>query len=226
MVKIHEKIWANYEQLKSIIGYYIALFCVLPLILILLSMIATGEVINSGEWSIIKPALIRGLKWAAIIMPIITALFVVWFLFYTDTVVFLDDSIVYYRWIFSKEGRTISYNEITECVFNDGLWKHNGRYITGRFILIYNKNKLILKMGLYYKLCQAIAIRLFDKELGLIDEDCKLKSIDDYFKVDFMSLSDGEQLAILKYYCKLMQGKYRTAEEILSMDDCTKQIKN
>ena len=224
MVKIHEKIWAHYEQLKSIIGYYITLFCILPLVLCGLSMLACGEIINTGEWVIIKPALIRGLKWYAIIMPIITILFIVWFLCYTDTVLFSDTSIDYYRWIFSKEARRISYNEISQCVFNDGLWKHNGQWIIGRFILIYNKNKLLLKMELYYKLCQAIIVVLSDKEIGLIDEDCKLRTLDNYFKVDFMSLSYEEQIAILKHYCKLMRSKHRTAEEILNMKT-SKRIK-
>lgn len=216
MVKSYKKIWANYEELKSIIGYYIALFCVLPLILMLLSMLVTGEAINSGEWSVIKPALIRGLKWDAIAMPIITMLFIIWFLFYTDTVVFLDESMIYYRWIFSKEGRIISYNEITQCVFNDGLWKHKGKYRRGRFVVIYQKKHLLLKVGLYYKICIELA-RVFPAKVRLTNEGCNLRTLDNYFKVDFMSLSYDQQLAVLKYYCKLMRGKYRTAEEILSM---------
>ena len=215
MVKNGKKIWAHYETLKGIIGYYIGLFCTIPILSMCFSCLASSKAIDSGAPDAIKVALLSGLGWAAIIIVVITILFIIWALFYTDTVVFSNTSIKYYRWPFSKDSREISYDEITECVFNDGLWWHKGQYKRGRKIWIYNKNKVILELELYYKLCLVIALTLRDKKIRVVADNLRLKTINNYFKIEFMNLSCEQQLAILKYYCKLARGKYRTGEEIL-----------
>jgi len=216
MVKEQKKLWAHYEKIKSIIGYYISLFLTIPILSMCLSCLLHSKQIDAGIEGAIKVALLSGLKWYAIIISVFTVLFIIWFLFCSDRVELTDNSIVYYRWIFSKKSQSISYDEITECVFCDGLWWHNDEYIHGRKIWIYNKNIIIFEIGLYYKLCLSIVLALRDKKIQLVDDSLSLNTIDNYFKIDFMSLSYDQQLAILKYYCKITRTKYKTGDEILS----------
>ena len=215
MVK-KQKLWAHYEQLKAILGYYITLFFVVPFCSLCFSALAHSKEIDGGVQGAVRTALLIGLKWYAVIMPIITVLFIIWFLCYSDRVEFTDNSILYYRWLFSKKTRTIPYDKITACVFSGGLWKHKGGYKRGRKIFIYNKNEVILEPELYYKLCLSIALILREKKIRVIGENSNLKTIDSYFKIDFMSLSYEQQLKILKYYCKFTRIKYKTGEEILN----------
>ncbi len=215
MVNEHKKIWAHYEQLKTILGYYITLFFVVPVLSLCFSGLAHSTEIDSGGQDAVKMAMLIGLKWYAIIMPIITMLFIIWFLCYSGTVEFTDNSIRYYRWIFSKKSRNISYNECTKCVFSDGLWRKRGEYVGGRKIRIFNKDNIILEIELYYKLCLSLIFKLNEKKVWLVDDARHLRTIDNYFKIDFMELPYEQQQALLKYYCKIIR-KYKTGEEILA----------
>ncbi len=210
------KLWARYGRVKLIVGTYIALFFIVPFLSMCLSCLLHSKEIDGGIEGAIRLALLIGLKWYAIIFSILTVLFIIWFLYSSDTVEFTDDSILYYRWIFSKKAHETSLSEITECVFSDGLWKHQGDYVRGRKIILYNKNNVILELELYHRICVDMILKLRNKRIHLVDDNSHLKTIDNYFKIDFMSLSYEQQLEILKYYCKLTRTKYKTGEEILS----------
>lgn len=218
MVSNQKKLWAHYEQIKMILGTYIALFFTVPFSTLCISLLAHSKEINGGVQDAVKTALLIGLKWYAIIMPIVTVLFIIWFLFYSDTVEFTDDCIKYYRWIFSKKARNIFYDNITECVISDGLWEHQGKYLPGRVIRIYNKNKIVLIPELYYKTCLAIIFKLSDKKVRLVGENDKLITVDKYFKIDFMSLTYEQQVKLMKWYCRLSGSKYKNAKQILKLD--------
>lgn len=211
----NKKLWAHYGQVTMIFGTYIALFFVVPFLSLCFSCLAHSSEIDAHVQDAVKTAILSGLKWYAIIMPIVTALFAIWFVCYSNRVEFTDTSILYFRFLRSKKSRSISYHEITECVFSDGLWKHSGDYVRGRKIFIYNKSKIILELELYDKLCLSIALILCDKKVRLVDDNDHLKTIDNYFKIDFMNLSADKQFKLLKYYCKSTHTKYKTGEEIL-----------
>ena len=210
-----QKLWAHYEQIRTIWGTYIALFFCVPALSLCFSCLAHKTEIDAEFQAGLKLALLVGLKWYAVIMPIITVLFVIWFIFYSDRVEFTEDSILYYRWIFSKKSYRTLYNEITKCILSDGLWLRQGKYVHGRKIIIYNKDTIILTLDLYYKLCLPFILNLSEKKVQLVDDNGKLKSINNYFKIDFTSLHCDQQLTVLKYYCKLCRTKYKTGEEIL-----------
>lgn len=58
-------------------------------------------------------------------------------------------------------------------------------------------------------------IRSFNKKIWMVGENNHLKTVDNYYKIDFMSLSLEHQWAVMKDYCKGNRPKYRTGEEIL-----------
>ena len=210
---VKRKLWAHYERLKFIVGTYITLFLSVPVLSILMSCLLHSSEIDAGGEGALKIAILSGLKWYGIIMPIVTVLFALWFLYYSDTVQFTDTCIQYYSWIYSKKYREIPYNKITQVVFCDGLWRHKGEYYRGRKIIFFNKNNIIFEPEISPELCLTVMLNLAKERVWLVNDNRNLKRVDAYFKIDFMSLSYDQQLAILKYYCN--RAKYKTGEEIL-----------
>ena len=134
---VKKKLWAHYERLKFIGGTYIALFFAVPLLSLGFNYFIYSSDIEDGVNGALWLAMLSGLKWYGIIMPLITVLFVLWFLYYSDTIDFANTSIQYHSWVFSKKYHEIPYSKITQVVFCNGLWKHKGEYYRGRKIIFY-----------------------------------------------------------------------------------------
>ena len=212
---VKKKLWAHYERVQSIVGYYIALFFILPILSVLVSCLLHSSEIDGGVEGAVRSAILSGLKWYGIIMSIVTVLFVLWFLYYSDVVQFTDTCIQYYSWMFSKKFREIPYDKITQVVFCTGLWRRKGEYYRGRKIIFFNKNNIIFEPEISPELCLTVMLTLAKERIWLVNDNRNLRRVDDYFKIDFMALTQEQQLAILKYYCKLTRTKYKTGEEIL-----------
>ena len=146
-----------------------------------------------------------------------TVIFVIWFLFSSSYVEFTDDNIVYFNRMFLNRSRKIPYSIITQIVFCDGLWKRKGKYYHGRKIIIFNNNNVVLIPDISPKLCLEIILTLPKAKIWLVNDDCCLRRIEDYFKIDFWELSSEQQFEILKYYCKITRTKYKTGNEILKI---------
>ena len=210
---VKKKLWAHYEQLRFIVGFYITLFFVVPILSVLMSCLLHSSEIDGGVDGAVRSAILSGLKWYGIIMPIVTVLFAIWFLYYSDTVTFTDTCIQYYSWLGSKKIREIPYDEITQVVLCDGLWRHKGEYYRGMKIIFFNKNNIIFEPEISPELCLSVILTLAKERIWLVNDNLNLRRVDAYFKIDFMALSRDQQIAILKYYCK--RTKYKTGEEIL-----------
>ena len=212
---VKKKLWAHYEQLRFIVGVYITLFFGVPLLSLGFSYLVHSSDIEDGVQGALRIAMLSGLKWYGIIMSIVTVLFVLWFLYYSDVVQFTDTCIQYYSWMFSKKFREIPYDKITQVVFCTGLWRRKGEYYRGRKIIFFNKNNIIFEPEISPELCLTVMLTLAKERIWLVNDNRNLRRVDDYFKIDFMALTQEQQLAILKYYCKLTRTKYKTGEEIL-----------
>ena len=53
------------------------------------------------------------------------------------------------------------------------------------------------------------------ERVWIVNQKQRLKKVDDYFKIDFMCLTQDQQLALFKFYCKPARAAYKTGEEIL-----------
>ncbi len=210
---VKKKLWAHNERLLLVVGIYITLFFGVLLLSFGFSYFVHSSDIEGGVEGALSLAMLIGLKWYGIIMPIVTVLFILLFLYYSDIVIFTGTCIQYYPWIFSKKFREISYDEITQVVFCDGLWRHKGEYYRGLKIIFFNKNNIIFEPEISTELCLSVMLNLGKERIWLVNDNLNLRRVDDYFKIDFMALSRIQQLAILKYYCK--RTKYKTGEEIL-----------
>lgn len=218
MVSKRQKLWAHFEQIKIIIELYIVLTLLVPLSSLCCSLLVHQADIGAGVQGAVKLAILSGLKWYAIIMPIITVLFAIWFICYSGRVEFTDTAILCYRFVFSRKKRGfVLYNDITECVFSDGLWKHRGNYKHGRKIVICNKGKTILELELYYKLC-LLLISILDKaKIRVISDNMNLQTLDKHYNIDFYNLKEEQQIKILKHYCKLVKSEKRDVNKILKI---------
>lgn len=214
---VKKKLWAHYEQLKFIIGLYIALFFAIPLLSLGFSYLVHSSDIENGVQGALRFAMMSGLKWYGIIMPIVTALFALWFLYYSDAVNFTDTCIQYRSWIGSKKVREISYDEISLCVLSGRLWltNHSLRRPRYRKIILYNKGVIIITFDIYSKLALMLILYLGENRFKLVSDKGNLKTVSKYYNISFMSLKYEDQLKIIKHYCKFNHFKYKTGEEIL-----------
>lgn len=214
---VKKKLWAHYEQLRFIVGFYIALFLIVPILSVLMSCLLHSSEIDGEIEGAVRSAILSGLKWYGIIMPIVTVLFALWFLYYSDTVQFTDTCIQYYSWLFSKKFREIPYDKISQCVLSGKLWLTNSSLQRPRHrkIILYNKGNIIITFDIYSKLALMLILYLGEDRFKLVSDKGNLKTVSKCYDIDFMSLSCIEQLKILNYYCKFNSPKNKTGEEIL-----------
>lgn len=215
MSKKSAKLWAHYEEVKFIIGLYIILIFAVLFFSLCVSLLAYSEDIDAGVQGAIKIAILNGAKWYTIIMPIITALFIVWFLYYSDRVLVIDSGIEYYRWLFTKKFRRIASDDVTECVLCARSWKDKRERRSGRKIILFHGANAIVVFDISIQLALALVKLLGENKFKIVSDKGGATRISHYYKIDFMNLSSEQQLAILEYYCRLTYKHYKTGEEIL-----------
>lgn len=213
---VKKKYWVYCDSLKTIIGLYITLFCVVFLFSLGFSFLAHSSAINTGVQDSIKAAVLNGLKWYGIIMPITTLFFIIWFIFKSDRVELTDTSIKYYRFISSKTSKEIKYNIITEGVLSCNLWNDKRERTTRRRMILFNKKDIIMEFDVSSTLALALVLHLGEEKFKIVSDRGNLKTMSKYFNVNFMNLNYEEQIKLLSYHCKWNCSKYKTGEEILN----------
>ena len=209
------KLWAHCEEVKFIIGLYIILIFAVLFFSLCFSLLAYSEDIDAGVQGAIKITILNGAKWYAIIMPIITALFIVWFFYCSDRVLVIDSGIEYYRWLFTKKFRRIPSDDVTECVLCARSWNDKRERRSGRKIILFHGANTIVVFDISIQLALALVKLLGENKFKIVSDKGGTTRISHYYKIDFMNLFSEQQLAILEYYCRLTYKRYKTGEEIL-----------
>lgn len=217
MVNKNKRFLTRYEKLDTIIKDYILLMFLFLLIAIYISLMKRAKDIDAGVPGTVGRAIFEGAKWTFIAMPLITVISVLRLIYNSSSVLLTENSMRCFKNILSKEYTEIFYDEIAFCVVKGRLWIYKGKKVWGRNILFYNKNRAIASFGIYAELALNLYLKIQDK-LKLVGENETLTTIDKYFKINFANLTYDEQLALLKYYCKMTYTKYKTGEQILSSD--------
>lgn len=216
MVIKQQKLWAYYETLKDILGYYITLLFTFPLLSLGFNLLVRSHDIDTGVQGAVKEAILSGFKWYAIIMLIITLLFAVWFIFKSGRIEFTDNSVLYFEYMFSKEKREIPYEQITQCIVLANIWNSKLNNKSKRRITLFDKDQVVLEADIYFVLAHKLYVKLGDNKFRLVGDNGNLITIGKYYKIDFANLNCEEQLMILKNYCRFMKKKYKTGEQILN----------
>lgn len=217
MSKKSAKLWAHSETIKkTIVEGYIIVFIAALIVSPCISMLVHSEEIDAGLHNAVKDAILIGLQWFAMIMAVITALCIVWFLFYSDRVVIIDTGIEYYRWLFSQKKKHIPADIISECVLCARLWNDKRERRRGNKILLFHKATTIMIFDISDKLALALLKLLGEYKFKIVNDKGGTTRISHYYKIDFMNLSSEQQLAILEYYYKFdLKKNYKPGEEIL-----------
>lgn len=207
-MKKNKKILAHFTTEKQILIDLIIAVIVIPYIIITIGLLKTHlDVSQTIYFSI---------KWCAIILPIVLIVLLGVAFFRSDSVVFKDNSLLYYKNIFSKTATEIKYSDITECVISDGLWRHKNGYQRGRKIFLYNKGNIVLTVEIYSVLMFMFSLKLHETKVRVVNDKCSLSSIGNYYKIDYNELSNEDKFKLCKHYCKLMKNKQREGTKILT----------
>ena len=218
-----KKFWAEHRKTMAVFEDYFVLYA---MVLILVTAINSMTAVKDVGWDvgfietmkILKPAFLISLKWSALIMIIPTVLAVLLFLFgrASSTIVFTEDSILYYKNILSKKPSTVvPYTEITECIVYGNISLKKKLRVWGWKIKIFHKTDVLLICGIYNKLVFALISSLGEDKVQLLTENDNLRTISKYYDIDFKSLTGKEQLKIVSYYCKTTHNPYKPGKEIL-----------
>lgn len=207
--------WAHYIKLRNIIGCYIGIIFAGMGIIVGCTCLANSEEIDAGIEGALEAAVLQGFEYYGVVMAVYTVITLLWLLWRSDRVELTDTSILYYRTIFSKQAREIDIDRVTKCVFNGRIWVHTIGHARGlRILVLTERDALITFFDLNRKLCVAM-LRAFPKKCWLVGESRRLKTVDNYFKIDFSSLTIEEQWAAMKDYCNGKGDLDKTGEEML-----------
>lgn len=213
MVKKEGKIWVYNTKLGTIISD--------PTILIMIAMVIfTAKLIKvSPSGDATAEGFFLALKFCgkclAIVVPIFFIIWSIRLFRLSAYIVFTDNTIKRYKHIFAKEYKEIHYTDITECVISHGLWKYKEGYKGKREIFLFNKGKCIAKYDINYRIMFMLYKHLESDKIRVIGDNGHKKTIDKFYKIDFMNLSDEQQIILCKDYCHDLKSDEIEGEKIL-----------
>ena len=207
MSRIEKKHLAHLQKIKEIVAYAIVTVVLVPLVAFCLGL-ALNDVSVSIAFAVCR-------KWSLIILPPLLAILLFFAFFCSDYIKFKDKSIEYYRFIFSKKSNAIDYGNISECVANSGLWLHKGEYVRGRKIYLFNDGQTIREFEINYDILFNLILNLGEATVKVVGDNRRLTTISNFYNVDFSSLSEEQQKALCKHYCKAMRNNERDGTKII-----------
>lgn len=178
------------------------------LICVLISMALCDRVVNGYMFKL------AGI-YTAYAAPVVLILVSVYILRASGYVKLYEDHLTYHRYCFSKKCRKIAYSDISECVVANGLRIRRGEYSHEIGIYLYNRGKVLCRFEKNPKLVLELYEIVGDKNFRVIGDNCRLKTIDKFFDIDFSELTKEQKLILMKHYCKSTKGNEVSGEKLL-----------
>lgn len=182
----------------------VLIFC----ICILIALPLCDQVVNGYMF-------LLALRYSLYAIPPVLLLVAVYIFNASGYVTFEMDHISYYRWCFAKKYRIINIEDITECVIANGLRIRRGEYSHEIGIYFYNRGNVLCRFEKNPKLILKIYMMIGDKRFRLVGDNLHLKTVDNFFDVDFSELTEVQKLVLLKHYCKSTKGNEIDGEKYL-----------
>ena len=135
-------------------------------------------------------------------MPVVLLLVALRIFYVSGYVIFENGYLFYYRFWFSKKYKTIPLDKVTECVVDSGVRKKVDGYSRMVGVYLYNQNKVLSGFEISPKLLLKLYKIFGEQRFRLVGDNLCLKTIDKLFHIDFSELTEDQQLALFKYYCK------------------------
>lgn len=178
------------------------------LICVLISMALCDNVVDGYTFKL------AGI-YTAYVAPVVLILVSVYILMASGYVKLYEDHLTYYRYCFSKKSIDVAYSNISECVVANGLRIRRGEYSHEIGIYLYNCGKVLCRFEKNPKLVLELYEIVGDKNFRVIGDNCRLKTIDKFFDIDFSELTKEQKLILIKHYCKPMKGNEVSGEKLL-----------
>lgn len=206
--KTKNRYLARRETFKTAVAY---IPCAIGVVFCVSTMIALplcDQVVNGYMFLLV-------LKFCLYALPIVLLLVALRIFYVSGYVTFEDDHLIYYRFWFSKKCKTIPLDSVTECVAAQGLRKRGDGYSHMVGIYLYNRNNVLCKFEDSPKLLLKLYLILGDQCFRFVGDNLCLRTIDKFFHIDFSELTEVQQLALFKYYCKLRKENEIDGEKYL-----------
>ena len=205
--KKQDRYFAKKLSFVSGIAYIPCSIVVVFCICVMVALPLSDNVVNGHMW-------LLALRYTLYALPPVLLLVALYIFNASGYVIFEPEHIKYYRFWFSKKCKLIPLDEVNECIDE------------GRFRKIYGKLSWVYGTNLYNKgnvLCQfeknpRLLLKLYnvlgDKHFRLAGSKC-LRTCDKFFNINFSELTEVQQLALFKRYCKLNDGQEIDGEKFL-----------
>ncbi len=182
----------------------VVVFCICTMIALPLS----DNVVNGHMW-------LLALRYTLYALPAVLVLVALYIFNASGYVIFEPEHIKYYRYWFSKKYKLIPLDEVNECIAGGGIRKIHGK-MTGVYgINLYNRGNALCRFGLSPRLLLKLYNVFGDKRFRLTRQCDYLSTCDKFFRIDFSELTEAQQLALFKRYCKLNDGQEIDGEKFL-----------
>ena len=223
MTELNKKYWAFSDMITYRLSNTIAAIICGPIILFLLgyrlylepSKLASRfglDVSFATSTEVIKFGLIS----CGVLFIILILYNLIPFICQSSFVIFKENSFVFYKYFWSKEGKEYFYSEIKECCAARGLWIRRGIKYREQHIVLFNDDERLLTLGLNPHIFYEFYKKLGKKRVFITGMKVyyKLCSVSRGYEIDFDALTDEEQFAIAKAQCANVYRRL-TGEQVL-----------
>ncbi len=233
MTELNKKYWAFVDRFKYRRGNTIAFAICGPIILFLFAYkiyLTPPEIESSFTIAsfLETPPFVKKFFWISCIalFVVLTLYNLIPFIFQSSFVIFKENSFVFYKYFWSKEGKEYFYSEIKECCAARGPWIRRGIQHKEQNIVLFNDDERLLTLGrnpyIFYEFYKKLGGKRFFITGRL---NFKLCSVSRGYEVDFDALTSEEQFAIAKAQCANVFQNW-TGEKVLKKYYKKKNRKN
>ena len=168
----------------------VVVFCICVMVALPLS----DNVVNGHMW-------LLALRYTLYALPPVLLLVALYIFNASGYVIFEPEHIKYYRFWFSKKYKLIPLDEVNECITGGRFRKINGKLTWVYGTNLYNKGNVLCQFEKNPRLLLKLYNVLGDKRFRLSGSKC-LRICDKFFNINFSGLTEVQQLALFKRYCK------------------------
>ena len=223
MTELNKKYWAFIDNFEYRRGNTIAFAICGPIVLFLLGFklyLEPSKLASRFGLDVSFATSTEAIKFGLISCGVLYTILILYnlipFIYQSSFVIFKENSFVFYKYFWSKEGKEYFYSEIKECCAARGPWKRRGIKYTEQHIVLFNDDERLLTLGLNPHIFYEFYKKLGRKKVFITGKEdlYRLCSVSKGYEIDFDSLSKEEQFEIIKAQCRPI---YRdlTGEQVL-----------
>ena len=222
MTELNKKYWAFVDRFEYRRGNTIAFAICGPIVLFLLGYrlyLEPSKLASRFGLDVSFATSTEAIKFGLISCGVLFVFLILYnlipFIYQSSFVIFKENSFVFYKYFWSKEGKEYFYKDIKECCAARGPWIRRGIKYMEQHIVLFNNDERLLTLGRNpYIFCELYK-KLGGKKFFITGRlDFKLCSVSKGYEIDFDSLTEEEQFAIAKAQCAILFQNW-TGEKVL-----------